>query len=189
MEQQIATPRLVIEHHAPQQLLPIRDPRIYLFMYQKILVFTLLAFCSVLPASAAKEDNVLTPQDLNTVATEAKQWSGTRYRYNGKDKNGVDCSHFVFAVYNKVFEGYDYRMARDYLRDPNFSVASSPHVGDVIVFPGSAGISDHVGIVTDVRGKKFIGAQSSTGVKEASYASDAYWGKRPYRILSLLPAE
>jgi cell wall-associated NlpC family hydrolase len=155
-------------------------------MYQKILVYALMAACVALPATAAKEDNDLTPQDLRTVATEARQWKGTRYRYGGKDKNGVDCSHFVYAVYNHVFEGYDYRMARDYLNDADFSVTSSPHVGDVIVFPGAGGVSDHVGIITDVAAKKFIGAQTSTGVKEASYASGNYWGNRPYKILTLL---
>jgi lipoprotein Spr len=44
-----------------------------------------------------------------------------------------------------------------------------------------------MGIVTDVRGTKFIGAQSSTGVKETSFAPGTYWGKRPYTILSLIP--
>ncbi len=155
-------------------------------MYQKMLVCALVVYCSALPASAAKEDNDLTPQDLRTVVAEAKQWKGTHYRYGGKDKNGIDCSHFVYAVYNHVFEGYDYRMAREYLHDPDFSVASSPHVGDVIVFPGVGGSSDHVGIITDVREQKFIGAQTSTGVKEASYASGSYWGNRPHQILTLL---
>ncbi len=158
-------------------------------MYQKILVCALLINCAALPGTAAPEDNDLTPQDLRTVVDRAKQWEGTRYRYGGKDKNGIDCSHFVFAVYNHVFEGHSYRMAAEYLKDPNFSITSSPHVGDLIVFPGVGGASDHVGIITDIRGKKFIGSQSSTGVKETSYASGTYWGKRPYKILTLLPPQ
>ena len=160
-------------------------------MYQKILVCALVICASILPANANNEDrnDVLTSQDLDTVATEAKSWKGTRYRYGGKDKNGVDCSHFVYAVYNTVFEGYDYRMADEYLRDSDFSLTKSPIVGDVIIFPSVRGASVHMGIVTDVRGLKFIGAQSSTGVKEASFAPGSYWGKRPYKILSLLPAQ
>jgi cell wall-associated NlpC family hydrolase len=159
-------------------------------MYQKILVSALIISSSILPASAstAREDE-LTSKDLYTVATEAKAWKGTRYRYGGKDKNGVDCSHFVYAVYNHIFEGYDYRMANDYLNDADFSLTKSPLVGDVIVFLSVGGSSAHMGIVTDVRAKKFIGAQSSTGVKETSFAPGSYWGKRPYRILSLLPGE
>jgi cell wall-associated NlpC family hydrolase len=145
-----------------------------------------------MPANANPEDHLndlLTSEDIRTVAAEAKSWKGTRYRYGGKDKNGVDCSHFVYAVYNRIFEGYDYRMAAEYLHDPDFSPTKSPIAGDVIIFVSVNGASAHMGIITDVQGKKFIGAQSSTGVKEASFAPGSYWGKRPYRILSLLPAE
>jgi cell wall-associated NlpC family hydrolase len=158
-------------------------------MYQKILVCALLVSSYALPASA-NQDSELTPQDLHTVVTEAKSWQGTRYRYGGKDKNGIDCSHFVYAVYSNVFEGYDYRMADEYLaNDSAFGLTKSPLVGDVIVFPAVGGLSAHVGIITDVRGAKFIGAQTSTGVKETSYAPDTYWGKRPYKIMSLLPSD
>ncbi len=155
-------------------------------MYQKILVCALITSFTTLSASAATEDNHVTSQDLQTVATEAQQWRGTRYRYGGHDQNGVDCSHFVYAVYNRVFEGYNYRVAGDYLHDPNFSIATNPQPGDIIVFPGNGRISDHVGILTDVKAKKFIGSQTSTGVKEASYAKGSYWGNRSYRILTLL---
>jgi cell wall-associated NlpC family hydrolase len=160
-------------------------------MYQKILVYVLVVCASILPASASPEhqNDVLTSADLSTVATEAKSWQGTRYRYGGKDKNGVDCSHFVYAVYSNVFEGYDYRMADEYLHDSDFAPTKSPLVGDVIIFLSFKGASAHMGIVTDVRGAKFIGAQSSTGVKEASFAPGSYWGKRPYKILSLLPVD
>jgi cell wall-associated NlpC family hydrolase len=160
-------------------------------MYKKILVCALVIYVSSLPAHASTEDreDILTSQDIHTVAAEAKSWRGTRYRYGGKDKNGVDCSHFVYAVYNQVFEGYDYRMASEYLHDSEFSPTKAPIVGDVIVFPSVGGSSAHMGIVTDVRSKKFIGAQSSTGVKETSFAPGSYWGKRPYRIVSLLPSD
>jgi cell wall-associated NlpC family hydrolase len=159
-------------------------------MYRKILVHTLLFCATVLPATATKDPaNELTSEDLNTVVTEAKSWRGTRYRYGGKDRQGIDCSHFVYAVYNQIFEGYDYRMADEYLRDSTFAPTKSPLVGDLIVFPAVRGISAHVGIITDVGGKKFIGSQTSTGVKEASFAPGTYWGKRSYKIVSLLPEE
>jgi cell wall-associated NlpC family hydrolase len=159
-------------------------------MYHKILVCALLISCYWLPVNANEisEDSELTSQDLQTVATEAKSWQGTPYRYAGKDKNGIDCSHFVYAVYNRIFEGYEYRMAIDYLHDPEFAFTTYPLVGDVIVFLPIPGLSAHVGIITDIRSKKFIGAQSSTGVKETSFAPGTYWGKRPYKILSLLPS-
>jgi murein DD-endopeptidase / murein LD-carboxypeptidase len=158
-------------------------------MYQKILLLALIC-SSILPANASSNlDNDLTSQDINTIATEAKSWKGTPYRYGGKDKKGIDCSHFVYAVYNRIFEGYDYRMANEYLNDSTFALTKSPLAGDVIVFPAVRGLSEHVGIITDVNAPKFIGAQSSTGVKETSFAPGSYWGKRPYKIVSLLPDE
>ena len=159
-------------------------------MYRKILASVLVLYTSVWPANASDDTEAeLTSQDINTVATEAKAWKGTRYRYGGKDKNGIDCSNFVYQVYRQVFDGYDYRMAGEYLKDDTFALTKSPLVGDVIVFPSVKGLSEHVGIITDVSGTKFIGAQSSTGVKETSFASGTYWGKRPYKIVSLLPEE
>ncbi len=162
-----------------------------MFIYRKIPICALVILTSLLPvvARAQQQDEVLTSNDIYSVAAEAKTWRGTRYRYGGKDKNGVDCSHFVFAVYSQIFEGFKYRMASDYLNDEDFSPTKSPLVGDTIVFPSVRGNSAHMGIITDVRSKKFIGAQTSTGVKEASFAPGSYWGKRPYKILSLLPAE
>lgn len=161
-------------------------------MYQKILLCAVVICCYLLPVSAraaSDEEGVLTSQDLQTVAEIAQSWTGTRYRYGGKDRQGVDCSHFVHAVYSQVFDGFDYRMADDYLRDADFAPTRDPLVGDVIIFLSVRGSSAHIGILTDVAKHKFIGAQTSTGVKEASFAPNSYWGKRPYRILSLLAAD
>lgn len=160
-------------------------------MYQKIIVGALLVCASMLSVSvrAQEREDIVTSDDIYSVAVEAKSWKGTRYRYGGKDKNGVDCSHFVYAIYSTVFDGYGYRMANEYLKDSDFAPTKDPIVGDVIVFLSVGGASAHMGIVTDVNSKKFIGAQTSTGVKEASFAPGSYWGKRPYRILSLLPSD
>ena len=156
-------------------------------MYQKILICALVVCSYVLPVTAA-EERVSTAKELQNVAEVAKSWQGTRYQYGGEDKNGVDCSHLVYAAYNSVFKSYAYRTAEGYLHDSAFAPAKSPVVGDVIVFPAVNGASVHIGIITDVRGTKFIGAQTSTGVKEASFAPGTYWGKRAYQILSLIPS-
>jgi cell wall-associated NlpC family hydrolase len=154
-------------------------------MYQKIAIAILLLCGYILPASAG-DSGELTTDDLHAVVATAKTWKGTPYRYGGKDRRGIDCSHFVYSVYNRVFEGISYRIAEDFPRSSDFNRTQSPHIGDTIYFPSVNGTSAHVGILTDVESRKFIGAQSSTGVKEASYAKGSYWGKRPYQILSLL---
>ena len=116
----------------------------------------------------------------------ARAWQGTPYRYAGDSRNGIDCSHFVFAIYSQAVPGFGYRMAREYLDDPRFAVATKPQAGDIIVFLGDRGSSDHVGIVTDPKSQMFIGSQTSTGVAETSFGPNTYyWGKRPYKIMSM----
>jgi hypothetical protein len=141
---------------------------------------------SIPPDPPAPIETKSQPVDLISVA---KSWQGTPYRYAGKDRRGVDCSHFVHQIYSQVFAGYQYRMAQEYLNDKSFVEVTTPRAGDIIVFPGSGNTSPHVGIVTDGEARKFIGSQSSTGVKETSYSAAAYWGKRPYKILAFRGAE
>jgi cell wall-associated NlpC family hydrolase len=145
------------------------------------------ALLTALIAALPLGGHAATPPEnrLQEIVTEAKTWRGIPYRYSGDSRNGIDCSHFVFSVYSKALPGFDYRMAREYLSDKNFTEATPPTAGDLIVFPGYRGSSDHVGIVTDPQALKFIGAQTSTGVAETSFAAKSYWGKRPYRVMHL----
>jgi cell wall-associated NlpC family hydrolase len=120
------------------------------------------------------------------IVTLARAWKGTPYSYGGKGRNGIDCSHFVFEIYSQAVPGFGYRMAREYLNDPKFSVVNDPQAGDIIVFPGYRGSADHVGIVTDAQAKMFIGSQTSTGVAETSFGPNTYyWGKRPYKFVRM----
>jgi cell wall-associated NlpC family hydrolase len=146
---------------------------------------TALALLVALFTSAPARANSLPEGRLKEIVAEAKSWQGTPYRYSGDSRQGIDCSHFVYSIYSKAVPGFDYRIAREYLSDKNFAEARPPAAGDLIVFPGYRGASDHVGIVTDPQTLKFIGAQTSTGVAETSFAAKSYWGKRPYRVMHL----
>jgi cell wall-associated NlpC family hydrolase len=152
----------------------------------KILTTALAFFAALFAVNPALVRAGSLPEGrLKEIVAEAKTWQGTPYRYSGDSRNGIDCSHFVYSIYSKAVPGFDYRIAREYLSDQNFAEATPPAAGDLIVFPGYRGSSDHVGIVTDPQALKFIGAQTSTGVAETSFAAKSYWGKRPYRVMHL----
>jgi cell wall-associated NlpC family hydrolase len=163
--------------------LKIIASRIQIMKILTTVLALLAALFTSAPTSAGA--NALPEGRLKEIVSEAKSWQGTPYRYSGDSRNGIDCSHFVYSIYSKAVPGFDYRMAREYLSDQNFVEATPPAAGDLIVFPGYRGSSDHVGIVTDPQALKFIGAQTSTGVAEASFAAKSYWGKRPYRVMHL----
>jgi cell wall-associated NlpC family hydrolase len=132
----------------------------------------------------------LAPDTAQRIVNQARTWQGTPYRYNGSSKAGVDCSHFVHAIYSQAFPGFGYRIAHAYLRDPQFIRVTNPQRGDLIVFPPHRGASDHVGIITDPQAQIFIGSQTSTGVAETSFSDRSYyWGQRPYIILRYQPPQ
>jgi cell wall-associated NlpC family hydrolase len=102
----------------------------------------------------------------------------------------TDCSGFVRRVFHEVFPIAGL-LARDDLSVATFAIVDlfvdidSPASGDIVLWTG------HIGIVVDPTKRTFIGAQTSTGVAVASYAS-GYWashngGPKKFRKWKSLP--
>jgi cell wall-associated NlpC family hydrolase len=124
-------------------------------------------------------DNV--SRTRQAMLSAAEQWKGTAYLLGGNSTEGVDCSHFVYQVLNSarrtvatagpIPQLVDYRSTTTIEVSGAFYPVPIPEPGDLVLWDG------HVGIVISPQRGTFIGAQTSTGVAEASYTT-GYWAKR-----------
>lgn len=110
----------------------------------------------------------------NRLLEHVDEWYGTRYRYGGTTKSGIDCSAFVQAVYLSAFAVSLPRTARDQYRNSRIISATEMKTGDLVFFNTTGGIS-HVGIY--LQNNKFIHASTSQGVT-ISDMFDPYYLRR-----------
>jgi lipoprotein Spr len=104
------------------------------------------------------------------------EWIGTPYRLGGKTKKGIDCSHFAYEVYDKVFNttlGYN---SRNIYTQVDPVKKSDLKAGDLVFFKIRSRNITHVGVY--LGDDKFAHASSSRGVMISSL-NEAYW-KRYY---------
>lgn len=110
----------------------------------------------------------------NALLEHIDEWYGTRYRYGGTTKSGIDCSAFVQAIYLSAFAVALPRTARDQYRNSRIVSATEMKTGDLVFFNTTGGIS-HVGIY--LQNNKFIHASTSYGVT-ISDMFDPYYLRR-----------
>lgn len=110
----------------------------------------------------------------NRLLEHVDEWYGTRYRYGGTTKSGIDCSAFVQTIYLSAFAVSLPRTARDQYRNSRIVSATEIKTGDLIFFNTTGGIS-HVGIY--LQNNKFVHASTSQGVT-ISDMFDPYYLKR-----------
>jgi lipoprotein Spr len=110
----------------------------------------------------------------NALLEHVDEWYGTRYRYGGTTKKGIDCSAFVQAVYLSAFALSLPRTAREQYRTSRIISATEVKTGDLVFFNTTGGIS-HVGIY--LQNNKFVHASTSQGVT-VSDMFDPYYLKR-----------
>jgi cell wall-associated NlpC family hydrolase len=110
----------------------------------------------------------------NPLLEHIDEWYGTRYRYGGSTKKGIDCSAFTQAIYMAAFAVSLPRTARDQYRNSRIISATEMKTGDLVFFNTTGGIS-HVGIY--LQNNKFVHASSAYGVT-ISDMFDPYYLRR-----------
>lgn len=125
---------------------------------------------------ASKKKPSISPRAKNAVS-EAKKYLGTKYKYGGTTKKGIDCS----GLTSNAYKGAGLEIPRTSNAQSTFGkrvYIGELQTGDLVFFgakPRSKKIT-HVGIVSRLSGGNifFIHASTKAGVVESNLTSGYY---------------
>lgn len=99
-------------------------------------------------------------------------WYGTKYKYGGLTKEGVDCSGFCNLLYKDIYGIQLKRRAADIAKAIKKISKKKLKEGDLIFFTISSKKNSHVGIY--LKNNKFVHASTSKGVMISSLENPYY---------------
>ncbi len=112
--------------------------------------------------------------DINNIKlyTFIDNWYGTKYKYGGMSRSGVDCSGFCNAMYSQVYKKQIRRTTSELSKDINKTSKRKLKEGDLVFFNISRKKNSHVGVY--LKNNKFVHASSSKGVIISSLDNPYY---------------
>ena len=154
------------------------------FMADKILIILSFIFvltgCSLVPdrnTYAPQTEGAYTESIKKKLYAQYAQWKGTKYKLGGLNKNGIDCSGFVFITFKS-------KLKTVLPRTTHLQVATGSNVernhlqaGDLVFFK-TGKFKRHVGIYLEHG--KFLHASTSQGVT-ISRLDNIYWRSKYWR--------
>lgn len=125
---------------------------------------------------------------VDKIVNEALKYKGTRYRFGGTTKSGMDCSGVVFVAFGSQ-KVYLPRVSRDMAKKGKKISLSNVKKGDLLFFRTSNRRRriNHVGlVVSNNKGQiRFVHATTSKGVIVSSL-SEKYWKKAFVKATKIL---
>lgn len=153
---------------------------------KKVLLLALLAlFLTSCGASRKPTKTVVVGTSTTTASSKriskviqhAKTFEGTRYKFGGTDRKGMDCSGLVYVSFRKENIQLP-RVSRDMAKQGIRLKLNETEKGDLVFFKTSKNRKtiNHVGLVVENKKGviKFIHSSSSRGVIVSSLA-EKYW--------------
>lgn len=117
-----------------------------------------------------------TPKKIKSIVNYAKTFNGTRYKYGGTTKKGMDCSGLVYTSFKKEQVVLP-RTSRAMSTQGKSISLKKVAVGDLLFFKTNKNknVINHVGLVVNTGGGiQFIHASVSKGVTISSL-KEKYW--------------
>jgi cell wall-associated NlpC family hydrolase len=114
------------------------------------------------------------------LLSQFEAWKGVRHRIGGTDRQGVDCSGLVQAIFREAFQVKLPRTSREQSRVGQRVEVKEMRPGDLVYFLDKGG--DHIGVL--VAQRTFLHASASRGVTLSTL--DAYWWPRLKRVQRVL---
>jgi probable lipoprotein NlpC len=131
------------------------------------------------PENKSKDPNASQKdsRNINKVISTARSYIGTKYKYGGCSREGIDCSGLIYTSYKTIDKELP-RTAGAQSQCGQPVKITELHKGDLLFFTDQKGHTKitHVGLVTDVSKDKisFIHASTRSGVIEANLLSSYY---------------
>ena len=117
------------------------------------------------------------------ILEEYHRWKGTHHQLGGSGSKGIDCSGFVKAVYEDVFNITLPRTTKAQVRQGKSVSLNELQPGDLVFFT-PPNYPRHVGIF--LSRFQFVHASKTNGVT-ISNIDDYYWGKYYWTARRILP--
>ena len=115
---------------------------------------------------------------VTSIVDYAKSFEGTRYKFGGTTKKGMDCSGLVYTAFGKKDISLP-RISRDMAKKGRRISLSQTTEGDLVFFRTSKNKTsiNHVGLVVETQNGeiRFIHSTTSKGVIISSLR-ESYWG-------------
>ncbi len=121
------------------------------------------------------EKNIVFDSILNvSLYALSYDWMGTRYRYSGSNKKGIDCSGFTKNIYKEIYCKELQGGSTDLYAISTPIEKSNLKEGDMVFFKIKKGRISHVGVY--LRNNKFVHASVKGGVM-INDLDEAYYKK------------